>query len=263
MDQIVFKIFGWLINIDHLILFFLILGVLLLFTRWWRWGRRSVVLSSFILMITTIIPTGFWLVSWLENRFPEQHEIPSDAKGLILLGGSYDWYTTVSRDRPSYNLAGGRIIDFVALARKYPHLPILFTGGGRHDNPRANEAFNAKQTLEALGVDLNRITFEDKSKTTAENAINSYNLIKPKSGEKWVLVTSAYQMPRSVALFRGVGWELIPYPVDYHSVKRYPWYFINCNLSLGLLAWATGIREIGGMSTNYLAGRTKEWISAP
>ena len=81
-------------------------------------------------------------------------------------------------------------------------------------------------------------------------------MIKPKRDEKWVLVTSAYHMPRAVSLFEAAGWNIIPYPVDYHTPKSIPWYFINFNLSTGLFAWSNGIREIGGLITNYLSGRS-------
>ena len=42
----------------------------------------------------------------------------------------------------------------------------------------------------------------------------------PKSGERWLLVTSAYHMPRSVGLFRKAGFAVEPYPVDWRAGKR-------------------------------------------
>ena len=260
LEHIVFKFFGWLLNIDWIILFLLFLGLVLLYTRLQRWGRMFFVTGFLILICTSVVPTGFWIINALENHFPAQTDVPEDAVGIILLGGSYDWMISADRRRPSYNATAGRMIDFVELALRYPHLKLLFTGGGRYADAFGNESYNAKITFKGLGLDLDRITFEDKSRTTYENATHSFEVIKPKPHEKWVLVTSACHMPRSVALFRAAGWNIIPYPVDYHTPKSIPWYFINFNLSTGLVAWSMGIREIGGMTTNYLAGHTKVWI---
>jgi uncharacterized SAM-binding protein YcdF (DUF218 family) len=261
MDQVVFKFFGWLITIDRILMILLLLGFAALYTSWWKAGRRVIFTTVAITFVTIVVPTGFQLMSFLENRFPEITEIPSDAKGIILLGGSFDLRTSAALGRPSYNMAGGRIIDFMGLINKYPHLPILFTGAGAVANPKANESAIMKDVLVSFGVDLNRVTFEDRSKSTIENAKLSYDLIKPKAEDKWVLVTSAFHMPRSVALFRAAGWNVIPCPVDYHLQKDISWFSPNFDLSTGLLMWSHGIREIGGMSTNYLAGRTEVWIA--
>src|SRR6185295_10248649 len=68
-----------------------------------------------------------------------------------------------------------------------------------------------------LGVPAERIEMEEMSRTTFENAAESLAIAKPKSGETWLLVTSAYNMPRAVASFRAVGFEVVPYPVDYRT----------------------------------------------
>ncbi len=66
-----------------------------------------------------------------------------------------------------------------------------------------------------MGVPAERITTEDRSRNTAENARFTMRLIAPKPGERWLLVTSAFHMPRAVGSFRAVGFPVIPYPVDY------------------------------------------------
>jgi uncharacterized SAM-binding protein YcdF (DUF218 family) len=263
MAEVVFKFFGWLITIDRIILFLLLLGLVMLYSRWWKGGRRFLVLALSLLMVTAVVPTGSMLLSFLEQRFPQPTEIPSDVKGIILLGGSFDLKVTADLKRHSYNMAGGRIMDFMQLAAKYPQLPIVFTGGGTNPDPDANEAYNMKKILLGFGFDVSRVTFEDKSKSTVENAAFSYAMIKPKPEDKWLLVTSAYHMPRSVGLFRTAGWNVIPFPVDYHSPKDVSWLDLNWDLSKGLMSWSNGIREIGGMSANYLSGKSNVWMASP
>lgn len=260
MDQVAFKFFGWLINIDKILMFVFIASIVLLFTRWWRIGRGGVFSAVLILFSVAILPTGNKLVSYLENRIDVPSSLPADAKGIILLGGSFNLHLTAKLDKPSYNMAAGRIIDFVMVAAKYPNLPLVFTGAGNVPDPKANEAANMKKLLPGFNIDPARFTYEEKSKSTIENAKFSYDLIKPALEDKWVLVTSAFQMPRAVGLFRKAGWNVIPYPVDFHAPKEVSWLDFNLDLGTGLMAWATGIREIGGMTANYLAGRSDEWI---
>ena len=56
---------------------------------------------------------------------------------------------------------------------------------------------------------------ERRSRNTQENAEFSKALVAPKEGERWLLVTSAFHMPRSVGLFRKAGFAVEPYPVDW------------------------------------------------
>ena len=109
----------------------------------------------------------------------------------------------------------------------------------------------------ALGLDPNTVIFEGNSKDTKENAAKTAELIKPTSDEKWILITSAYHMPRSVGLFRKAGFKVIPFPLDYHAPGKYePWFFIG--LALNLEAWQASSREWLGMMINYLMGRSDE-----
>ena len=66
-----------------------------------------------------------------------------------------------------------------------------------------------------------RLVLEDKSRNTEENAVFTKRLVDPKPGERWLLVTSAWHMPRSVGAFRRAGWEVLPWPVDYRSGASY------------------------------------------
>jgi len=52
-------------------------------------------------------------------------------------------------------------------------------------------------------------------RVTAENAVFTKHLIRPKSGEHWLLVTSAFHMPCAIGAFRQAGFPVDAYPVDY------------------------------------------------
>src|ERR1700730_13620600 len=68
------------------------------------------------------------------------------------------------------------------------------------------------RVLESLGVARGRIIVEDHSRNTVENAVYSKTIVQPNSGERWLLVTSAYHMPRAIGVFRKVGISVESYP---------------------------------------------------
>jgi uncharacterized SAM-binding protein YcdF (DUF218 family) len=256
-------LFWWIINIDVIVAAAFLLGFLLLLLRKQStWGRRLVCFAGFITFFIVVVPTGHWMLTCLESRFPPITTIPIDVKGAILLGGSFDRPTMAKRQRVVYNVAAGRFIDFVELAKQNPHLELIFTGRGSTINGVKSEAEIAKDLFTSLGLDLNRVKFEDESKNTIENAILSFKKFNPKPSDKWLLVTSAAHMPRSVGLFRKAGWNVIPYPVDYHTDGEYK-LFTRLSLISGFASWQAGIREWAGMTNSYLMGQSDTFYPKP
>ncbi len=252
----IYRFFGWwIINIDLFFLTLLLFGGSLFLFKRKKWGKRFFFTSCFGLIFFGIVPIGLWTIENLENRFPKIQKIPPDVKGMILLGGSFDLMTTLARGETAYNLTGGKFFQFVELARKYPHLQLAFTG-------TPLEAEIAKKEFKALGLDPSKILFEENSKDTRENAAKTALLLKPTPDQEWVLVTSAYHMPRSVGLFRKAGFNVLPFPLDYHSPGKYEmWFFLG--LALNLQAWQASSREWLGMIINTLMGRSDEFYPGP
>ncbi|HLZ06455.1 MAG TPA: YdcF family protein [Bradyrhizobium sp.] len=193
-----------------------VVGLLLLTTRFARAGRRLLIVSVGLLALCAFSPLGSLLLYPLESRFPQWDAVRAP-DGIIVLGGPIDADLSVEYDRPVIRSAADRIVAAAALARRYPNARIIFTGGSpnliSHD---AREADYAGTIFESLGVDKARLTMERRSRNTYENALFTKELAQPKPGERWLLVTSAYHMPRSVGLFRKVGFPVEPYPVDWH-----------------------------------------------
>lgn len=239
-------------------MFFLVLlfiGGILLLIRRKKWARRFLLISCSGFAFFGVIPIGLWTLEGLENRFPIIHQIPSDTNGMILLEGSFDRMTTVARGETAYNLAAGNFIQFVELAKEHPHLQLVYTG-------TPFEVETAKKEFKALGLDLSSILFEGESKNTKDNASKTAQLVNPKPEDKWVLVASAYHMPRSVGLFRKAGFNVIPFPVDYHTPGNYEMWF-PLGLKMNLDAWQVSSREWLGMIVNYITGRSDELYPSP
>ena len=99
--------------------------------------------------------------------------------------------------RADLNEAAERVTVVAELARNYPPARILYSGGiGRLVFRGGSEAEFAAALIETFGVPRSRLILEDQSRNTAENAIFSRQLAAPKPGERWLLVTSGYHMPR-------------------------------------------------------------------
>jgi uncharacterized SAM-binding protein YcdF (DUF218 family) len=204
---------------------FALLLCLIGFVAWWRgrrWGRWPLAagLGFFVAVIGT--PLGPLLLMPLEERFSRPAEAPPHVDGVIVLGGAVDQNLTEARGIPALNGAAERMTEAVVLARRYPEARIVFTGGqGSLVHGRLSEADVARALWSAMGLDQARVTYEDKSRNTHQNAVLTRELVRPRPGETWLLVTSASQMPRAVGVFRAAGWPVIPWPVNYRTGRGF------------------------------------------
>jgi uncharacterized SAM-binding protein YcdF (DUF218 family) len=195
-----------------------LLGVILCVTRFASFGRKLMVASIVLLAIFGFSPVGYWLLYPLETRFPPWNPAQGAPDGIIVLGGSVDTDLSAAHDTTVIKTAADRMFAAAVLARRYPNARIVYTGGSANlISTDVKEADYAARLLEDLGIPKSRLTMERQSRNTQENAEFSKELVQPKSGERWLLVTSAYHMPRSVGLFRKAGFLVEPYPVDWQA----------------------------------------------
>ena len=117
------------------------------------------------------------------------------------------------------------------------------------------EADFAGAFLDQLGVDPARMTYENQSRNTYENAVDSKKLAGDVTTAPWVLITSAVHMPRAVGVFREDGWNVIPYPVDYTTTGEEGW-TLQFNLTGGIGQLRQGMHEFIGLAAYRLTGRT-------
>ena len=127
--------------------------------------------------------------------------------GIIVLGGVIDPEISVKRGEISLDEAAERIIAAVELYHRYPTVRIVFSGGNAAFGGPPESEF-AIRFLEKLDIPRDRIELESRSRNTRENAVNTMQLVRPKPGERWLLITSAYHMPRAIGLFRQAGFPV-------------------------------------------------------
>ncbi|KMO43805.1 hypothetical protein VQ03_06955 [Methylobacterium tarhaniae] len=187
--------------------------------RWRRLGLGLVATAGLILLVGGVSPLASLVFGPLENRFPEFRDDGVPVTGIVVLGGAVETGLSSARDQLVVNDAGERMIALGDLARRYPKATLVFAGGsGRLTGDGAvSESAVLRRHAASLGVPPERITYDDRSRNTHENAAFSAELVKPKPGERWLLVTSAWHMPRAMGCFRRAGFTVTAYPVDYRT----------------------------------------------
>jgi uncharacterized SAM-binding protein YcdF (DUF218 family) len=241
-----------------------LLGAILQATRFAALGRKLMIGSVVVLAIAAFSPLGNWLLYPLETRFPPWDATHGAPDGIVVLGGPIDAELSAAHGVPVIQNAADRITATAALARQYPDARIIFSGGsGNLISNGAREADYASVVLESLGVPKARLTLERRSRNTQENAEFSKAIATPKPGERWLLVTSAYHMPRSVGLFRKAGFPVEPYPVDWRVDGPADLLAFTSVAGDGLGHTDTGLREWIGLLAYWLTGKIDDLFPGP
>ncbi|MFY8105738.1 MAG: YdcF family protein [Elstera sp.] len=246
------------------------LGLLVAFTAGAAvlgWRRVAAVLLTLLVLLCgtlTLTPLPNTLLATLENRFP-QPDLAKLARvdGVIVLGGAVDTNRSAAFNTLVVSDAGERLLALVDLGRRYPNAKLVMSGGSADldggDTVREADLVRDR-FLPMMGFDPTRVIFERDSRNTDENARYSARLVNPQPGETWLLVTSAYHMPRAMGIFRKQGWSVVPYPVDYGS---WPESKIAFDLLAGLHDFYWASREWIGLVYYRALGRTESLFPAP
>lgn len=226
MSYVISKLVWAVVSPLNLVAILLLSGVLAWF--FCRKGAKTLwFLGAAIFIITGITPVGPNMLASLENRYRQkQAELPKEISGIIILGGTFDADLSAARRTIAVNDSMERVMEGLRLARKFPRAITVFSGGEggliRQGRPEAREVMH---WLERTGYDPARFEFEDKSRNTWENIKFTQDLMNPGPQEIWIVVTSAYHMPRAMMLFKEAGWpgQVIPWPVDYRTDGKRRW----------------------------------------
>ena len=241
-----------------------VLGAVLLVTRYAVLGRRLLAISAVLLALCGFSPVGKWLILPLEQRFPLWDPSRGAPDGIVVLGGGIEPDLSAARGRPILSGSGDRIVATAELARQYPNARIVYSGGSANliGDDSAKEADYALSMLEDLGVAKARLSAERLSRNTVENAEFVKAVVKPKEGERWLLVTSAFHMPRSIGLFRKAGFKVEAYPVDWRASKPGMFWFSPVAIE-GLERTHVAMREWIGLTAYWLTGKTDHFFPGP
>jgi uncharacterized SAM-binding protein YcdF (DUF218 family) len=244
-------------------------GAILIWTGWARWGRRFVTIGAILLLLAGLSPLGNALILPLEDRFPRTNlDDPPPPTGFILLGGAEDRLVGAARHAPTLNEAGERIVEAAILARRFPEAKIAFSGGDAGILYKSDsEAQGAQALLTAIGVAQDRLILEANARDTYENATFLKEQLAKQgelgAGKRWVLITSAYHMPRAMGAFRKAGFDVEPWPVDYRTRGEADLARPFDKVSEGLRRVDVASREWVGLLAYWLRGRSDALFPAP
>jgi uncharacterized SAM-binding protein YcdF (DUF218 family) len=254
MFFILSKTIGLIAVPSNLLVMIGLAGIALLPTRFGRAGRRLLVTSVILIAAIGVLPVGNALILPLEQRFPRWDPVKGTPAVVIVLGGAIYPEISAARGQVSFDEAAERLTAAVELARQYPTARIVFSGGSANLLSGLSEADYAAHFIENLGVPRDRITVESRSRDTAENAVFTKHLITPKSGEHWLLVTSAFHMPRAIGAFRQAGFPVEAYPVDYQTAGWGDLWVFSA-LARGIAKTDAAVHEWQGLFVYWLTGR--------
>ena len=258
MDTLFFiasKLFWTLAQPSSVFLLLLALGVIQLWRGRYRsakWLSSAALLGYCAVMFT---PVAHLVLTPLETRFPVNPSVTAPG-GIIVLGGSERAEQSTFWDQTLVNEGGERYLQAIALAHTYPAAKVMFSGGsGSLREGLPSESLTAERIFLQSGIAAERILLEGRSRNTAENVAFSLDLLGGAPEAPWILVTSAFHMPRAVGVFCAAGWDnIVPYPTDFRSglpdrERRMKFYENMENLNRGTKEWI-------GLFVYWITGRS-------
>jgi uncharacterized SAM-binding protein YcdF (DUF218 family) len=266
MFFILAKVLWFVLQPSTLMVGAVLAGTALSVTKWCRLGRGLAWGGCIALAFCGIAPLGDALIQPLESRFerPDLERVGPSIAGIIVLGGGEDGQALGAPQLAGLNEAAERYTEAVALARRLPGARVVFSGGsGRLLTVEEPEAEGAGRLFAALGIDKNRITLESKSRSTHENAVLTAQILQPKPDQRWLLVTSAWHMPRAMGCFRRAGFVVESWPVDYRTPRPLDMTRAYGSVPEGLRRIDFVMREYVGLVAYYLTGRIETLLPGP
>lgn len=261
------KIIWPLLQPSTVIALLLVAGLLLLGTRRKRLGTRLLAAGALLFLVAGVLPISYLLAVPLEERFARADLADGrPVDGIIILGGGEETHIPLARKVQSINDAGERLTEGLALALRFPKARLVFTGGTvsfKGDKDPETGAVSAELFFRELGLPKERLILEPRARNTRENAVLTMALVKPKPGERWLVVTSAWHMPRSIGCFRVIGFDVEPWPVDYRTGSAADIWQIETRPSDGLLRTDIMLREWVGLLAYRLQGYTDALFPRP
>ncbi|MGE0719621.1 MAG: YdcF family protein [Alphaproteobacteria bacterium] len=263
MTYIASKLFWYLAAPGNLLVVLLACGWLAMVVGARRLGHLLLAPAVLGAVAIAVLPIGDWLMAPLEARFGTA-AAPERVEGIVVLGGALDSRLSAARDRPALTAHADRLYETAVLARRYPDARIVVTSGESGLAPEGTpEGPYMRRFLVDLGIADDRIQVESASRNTFENAVEARKLAAPMADQTWLLVTSAFHMPRAVGCFRRLGWQVVPYPVDYETTGRESGEGLDFNFRRGLTLVTLALKEWTALVAYRLLDRTDTLYPGP
>jgi uncharacterized SAM-binding protein YcdF (DUF218 family) len=202
----------------------LIAGIVLLWLgRRQRLARLLVTIGTGVLLLSSYTPVADAFLGSLEYRYPPLHPRPVLDRAIQQAGGTPKWIVVLGGGHvlaPSFpaNVQIGdsalfRLVEAIRLQRELPGTRIILSGGV---GGRTKHADILGQVAQVLGVPPDGYVLDRTAWDTEQEAAN---LARQIGQEPFFLVTSAFHLPRAMALFRRQGLRPIAAPAHHLSLN--------------------------------------------
>jgi uncharacterized SAM-binding protein YcdF (DUF218 family) len=235
----------------------IITGLVVLHLRKKRAATVCIVGAVVLLWLFSSDPLSYWLVRSLERQYPPVTSFPQTSALVLLSGG--ETAKAPPRLFDEINEGGDRIL-YAGRLMAQNAAPRCIITGGTIDFIRTIEGSQAQAAFRLLancrGVDTSLVLLENRARNTYENGLFTKRMLDSLNLPPTViLVTSASHMPRSVAIFKKLGYTVYPAPVDYCADIPYQFKLLSFIPNSGALVNASfALHEWYGIAAYRLLG---------
>lgn len=219
--------------------------------------------SKSVLMKITAI-TSLLLIFFLSTAFGVQvllHPLENYAEKnsvnvfeehpIVVLGGGLNYYSNNQAEPSLHSLQ--RLVKGYQLQRKLK-TTLIYSGGVAIGQKKISEADAAEKFLSSLGMDESFYISENKAQSTFENAAYLKKWIEDNEIEKVYLVTSAYHILRSAAVFKAQNIDFLIVHSGFIYDHQFSWLDYLPNRG-ALTANLSALHEWIGLAWYYIRGR--------
>ena len=246
-------------NPINMLVILLFIGIIFHLLKKKNFYRKIYQITFILFILIAFLPTGTYLLWKLENTFPKPKIITNNVDGILILGSGINESMTYEHQQIILNDRIERMTESIKLMKKFPKAKIILSGGnGTLSKPKLKGSDAAKMFYKLMGIEIDRIIFEDKSKNTYENFVFSKKFINNKNDETWLLVTSAFHMKRAMSVAKKLNLNFIPYPVDYMVGKNFEWksWYHKTNFLHNMNDFQLATHEYIGLIAYYLTKKS-------
>lgn len=237
-------------------LILILCGITTLFLGLNKDVTKYTLLSGFvIILVFSLKITASCLLNGLQKQYPPLVYPPQNINRIVVLGGGIGGNKSLPPNMTLNAASLSRLIESIRLykilSKKNENVMLILSGGRVFKSPAI--AGQMQNTATLLGVPKNHISLEDGAKDTHEEAI----FLQRKLGSQpFILVTSAYHMPRAMALFKSLHMHPIAAPTQFLGYRSNLMKHFLPSAS-NLLASDTAIHEYLGILWAKLQGQAR------
>jgi len=189
-----------------------LIGLFFLFSNKIKKAKIYLSFSFLLLFLFSYEPFSNYITKNLENQYPSYIQVDKSIKYLLVLGSGHTTNPELSPLSQMSQTAMMRLGEGIRIYKELEDAKLIVSGFGGND--KTAHAIISKKVAISLGVDEKNIITQEKAKDTFEEAVYAKKTI---GDEKFILVTSATHMPRSMQIFKNTQMNPIAAPTNYYS----------------------------------------------